>query len=222
MKKKLLTLSFLLSINCFSQITGTWYLENVQATDLSTRYVVPNISPAVSLSLTLNADFTFTAQGACNTMTGTWTSPFDQTFVIATHNTTTNTCSAPIHNDVESNFFGFLLMNMLQYHASVDGTNLMLTSALMGQAQFRDTQLQSPGFDVAQVSIYPNPAHSTISLNSGNAVLTKIEFINSLGQSTKTINTNFETIDIADLPTGIYIMKISSDTGSANKKIIKI
>lgn len=222
MKKILLTLTLLLSLNCFSQITQTWYLESVQATDLSPRYVIPGISPAISLSLTLNADFTFTAQGACNTMTGTWANLFDQAFIFTPSNTTTNTCSAPIHNEVEGSFFGFLMMNQLQYYVSTDGSNLSLNSALFGQARFKNYQLQSPGFDESQVSIYPNPAHSTISLNSGNAVVTKIEFINSLGQSTRTVNNNFETMDIADLPSGIYIMKISSESGAFNKKIIKI
>lgn len=221
MKKILLSLTLLLSINCFSQITQTWYLESVQATDFAPRYVIPGISPAISLSLTLNADFTFTAQGACNTMTGTWANLFDQAVTITPSNTTTNTCSAPIHTEVEGSFFGFL-MNQLQYYVSTDGSNLMLSSPLMGYAAFKNYQLQSPGFDERQVSIYPNPAHSTISLNSGNAVVTKIEFINSFGQSTRTVNNNFETMDIADLPSGIYILKISSESGAFNKKIIKI
>jgi len=89
-------------------------------------------------------------------------------------------------------------------------------------AVFKNYQLKAPGFDAAQISIYPNPASTTVSLDSGNVAVTKVEFINSLGQNTKTISTNFETIDISDLPTGIYIMKICSDAGAINKKIIKI
>lgn len=220
--KKTLAFILFLSVNCFSQITQTWYLENVQATDLSTRYVIPDINPAISLSLTLNADLTFTAQGACNTMTGTWADFFGQGIVITTSSTTTNTCSAPIHTEVENNFFGFLLMNQLQYYITTDNANLWLTSPLMGMAAFRNTQLQAGSFNTAKFHVYPNPAHSTISINSGNAVITKIEFINSLGQSTKEVNNNFETIDIADLPAGIYMMKISSDAGAVNKKIIKV
>ena len=59
------------------------------------------------------------------------------------------------------------------------------------------------------ISISPNPASNTININT-KLKITDLTIINSNGQIVKTIQNNNKTIDISDLETGIYILKINN------------
>jgi len=69
--------------------------------------------------LTINPDFSFTAQGACNTMTGTLVAD-TSIFIVGTFNITTNNCTIPIYTDLDNSFFQFLQMNAVQYYIGYD------------------------------------------------------------------------------------------------------
>ncbi|MEO6305835.1 MAG: T9SS type A sorting domain-containing protein, partial [Bacteroidia bacterium] len=67
---------------------------------------------------------------------------------------------------------------------------------------------------------YPNPATDILKIETGNSIneFTKIEIINNLGQVVlhQTHRPN-ETINIKDLPNGVYLLRLfdSTSTGSA-------
>jgi hypothetical protein len=42
-----------------------------------------------------------------------------------------------------------------------------------------------------------------------------------MGQNVKTIHHGFESINIADLSAGIYMLQIKTDLGTFNKKMVK-
>jgi len=70
------------------------------------------------------------------------------------------------------------------------------------------------------VNIYPNPAKDNIEvigLNNGT-----VDIINIQGQIVKSFNTfNSTTIDISDLSSGVYSIRIKTDDGILVKKMIK-
>ena len=75
-------------------------------------------------------------------------------------------------------------------------------------------------------SIYPNPAHDviTISPNNGAAENLNIAVINILGETvmqSNASNTNSHTLNISNLATGIYALKISNASSVSISKIIK-
>lgn len=78
------------------------------------------------------------------------------------------------------------------------------------------------------INIYPNPASSRLMVDFGNIQNTpnKIEILNSLGQVITTVNTkNISTatpleIDVNNLTTGIYFVKINADNASITKKLL--
>lgn len=72
----------------------------------------------------------------------------------------------------------------------------------------------------ATVQIFPNPANDKVEVNGiDNAT---IEIMNMQGQLVKTLNTlSKSTIDISQLPNGVYMMRIISDNGIVVKKFIK-
>lgn len=131
-------------------------------------------------------------------------------------------CDAEIHNSFESSYFG-VLQSAGQYQITSDGQGLILTidTPLFGKAIFNNYKLKSKSFDGEQLAIYPNPSHSVIYLNAKQLNISKVQIVNSFGQNIKTINNNFETLDISDLSSGIYFLKIDTEFGTINKKIIK-
>ncbi len=76
------------------------------------------------------------------------------------------------------------------------------------------------------VSIYPNPAQNTLNIELGEVQRNEITIYSIQGKLVKTIvsdlNNSLKTIDIADLPSGFYVVNISSPTGTVMKKFSKI
>jgi hypothetical protein len=71
-------------------------------------------------------------------------------------------------------------------------------------------------------TLYPNPVKEVLNIQSKQDVgVNSIEIYNQLGQIVMAI-TNFETkIDVTDLASGTYFVKINTDKGSSNSKFVK-
>jgi hypothetical protein len=72
------------------------------------------------------------------------------------------------------------------------------------------------------ISLYPNPANESITINSDN-IINSIVIFNPLGQriyQTK-VNDKSKSIDINSLSKGIYIIGVNTDKGYIKKKLIK-
>ena len=227
MKKIVLLVSIICSLNCFSQspnpeLFQTWYLSSVRISDMSPVYNVytinPPIVPTISISNTLN----FTGTGACNTFNGMFVSTFSGQLQTNTFTPTTLVCSPEIHNYFEVSYFGFLqYSSQYQIIPQVSGLLLILNNPIFGQAIFQNFPLKTTEFDLERIAIYPNPSNSTIFLNLNQIAILNINVINSYGQIVKTISDDFEAINISDLSSGIYILKIDTEIGTTNRKIIK-
>ncbi len=76
--------------------------------------------------------------------------------------------------------------------------------------------------DPTEISIYPNPTLSDVII-SGKENIEWIEIINQLGETIQTISVNnFETtIDVINMPAGLYFMKIKTETGIYSSNFIK-
>ncbi|WP_116788700.1 T9SS type A sorting domain-containing protein [Flavobacterium psychrotrophum] len=74
------------------------------------------------------------------------------------------------------------------------------------------------------ISLYPNPAQSSINIKlpqSIKALITGISIVNMLGQEVYLSNQQTAGIDITSLSVGIYIVKIKTQKGSWEGKFIK-
>jgi hypothetical protein len=80
------------------------------------------------------------------------------------------------------------------------------------------TNLSLADFDQLNVSLYPNPTNAKIKINS-NHTIDKVEVYNVLGR--KVDETNTKTIDFSEHSSGIYFLKIYSNTYIISKKVIK-
>jgi hypothetical protein len=76
-----------------------------------------------------------------------------------------------------------------------------------------------------QFSVFPNPSSDIVNLtNSANVLMNSVNITDINGRTVKSMNLNGVSnaqINISDLASGMYMMNISSDQGTATKKIIK-
>lgn len=75
----------------------------------------------------------------------------------------------------------------------------------------------------SKISVYPNPAQNTITINYNTFKTVHLEIIDSVGRlvSTNKLNENITKIDISSLSKGTYIFKIISEEGIGMNRIIK-
>ena len=70
------------------------------------------------------------------------------------------------------------------------------------------------------ISLYPNPIKDFVTVKLSNQLeLKDIKIINLLGK--EIVNTKLEKVNLSNLPSGIYLLKITTDKGIVTKKIIK-
>lgn len=71
------------------------------------------------------------------------------------------------------------------------------------------------------IAVSPVPATSSISIKS-NFTIAKVEILNLVGQSIKTVNTNGVSVDVSALAKGVYMVKASSANGKVGfSKFVK-
>lgn len=73
------------------------------------------------------------------------------------------------------------------------------------------------------VSLYPNPANSILNIQAKNDIqISSVNIYNTLGQLILVLpEVKDSGIDVSDLMTGTYFIKINSDKGTANTRFIK-
>lgn len=74
---------------------------------------------------------------------------------------------------------------------------------------------------VSNFRVYPNPAKDFINIESSSAAITSVAIYDLLGKQVRAEN-NLQNnkMDISDIASGIYLMKINSDLGSLTRKIV--
>ncbi|RMA57759.1 S8 family serine peptidase [Ulvibacter antarcticus] len=90
--------------------------------------------------------------------------------------------------------------------------------------QFESLILDVNASELDTISVYPNPTQNILNIVSPNTLLTGIQIFDVRGRSVKNVTVTSEanqTIDISNLESAMYFVKISSENGSITKRIIK-
>lgn len=73
-----------------------------------------------------------------------------------------------------------------------------------------------------QIKVYPNPANDFLNIQSkGNINIASVSIYNTLGQLVSATTDNTAAVDISNLSSGNYFVKINSDAGNSNAIFIK-
>jgi hypothetical protein len=71
-------------------------------------------------------------------------------------------------------------------------------------------------------SLYPNPAKDVLNIQTKyDLAVNSIEIYNQLGQVVMAITNYVTKIDVTDLASGTYFVKLNTEKGSANSKFVK-
>ncbi len=68
------------------------------------------------------------------------------------------------------------------------------------------------------VAVYPNPANDVLNIRTANRVV-EVRILNLTGQVISSSNTS--TVNVSELPTGTYLIQVTTDNGTANMKFNK-
>ena len=85
-----------------------------------------------------------------------------------------------------------------------------------------DASLATDSFDASSFSFYPNPVKDVLNLSYSQNI-SKVQVINLLGQEVKSVSMNATQaqIDMENLPTGTYLVKVTSDNQVKTIKVVK-
>lgn len=72
-----------------------------------------------------------------------------------------------------------------------------------------------------KLALYPNPVTSELNIETANSTIEKVAVYNLIGQMVKSIEGDARTIDMSNLSSGTYLVKIHTNQGIIDRKIIK-
>ena len=110
-----------------------------------------------------------------------------------------------------------LSVNNLDQSKRFTELNLGLVATLAGLNHHGLTEQQEP-----QVALYPNPAKEAVTVLAEDG-LQHISICNLLGQSVTTVHLNGQsqyTLNTSGFATGIYVVNITTETGTAFKRLV--
>lgn len=88
-----------------------------------------------------------------------------------------------------------------------------------------DRALSTSDFFAKNFSVYPNPSNGLVNVSSkGDASIQNLQVTDLNGRVVKTLNANgvSETqVNISDLTTGVYFLKVQTEQGTGSTKIVK-
>lgn len=223
------------------QLFQTWFLRNIQYSDAHYEYQsageIPNEIPPndnliqiqeLTPTLTIQEDYTYSGVGACNTFNGTLNFNNDpninRSFIAFNTSNTDNDCGSNTYTDFENDYFIFLQIGgwySIIPEDSGDGLTLFMHNPIFGHAIFTNYPLSVSEKQLQDIKLTFNPEHTKLYVNDSSNSIDNIKIYNTYGQSIKSISNNFNTIDIATLATGIYLVKIETSLGTVTKKVIK-
>lgn len=83
--------------------------------------------------------------------------------------------------------------------------------------------LKTQDFDFGNYfTLYPNPSKTVLNIKTNKGlIINSIEIYNQLGQIVIAVTNSVNAVDVSNLATGTYFIKINTEKGSANSKFVK-
>ena len=126
------------------------------------------------------------------------------------------------YHDTETTFTVEGLNDIRTYYFTVTGQSAIMESSPSNEAIVDMDTSVGENTGLQSVSIYPNPTSGMVSIEGAN--LNQVSVFNLLGEEVRRMAAQGEhtTLDLSDLPDGIYVVKASAETGSQSFRIVKI
>lgn len=83
------------------------------------------------------------------------------------------------------------------------------------------SNLSRNSFDaIAGLQVYPNPAKNLVNITSDSFATKNVEIFNIVGTKVLAISVNNTPVNVAGLPTGIYMIKVTEEDKTATRKLV--
>ncbi len=208
---------------------NTWYLNKLVSNGIDN--VPPTNSEVTSINLNFNQQNNSISTNACNSFSSEVVFGNNFTFSLKGGAATLRICFVQNNNFFESVYFDFLIENYpdnnFSYSIQENGTEKTLTinSSNNKQAIYLNRNLSKPEFKELYFEIYQDVSSNSIlvKLKNQNTENVSLEIFDSLGKKHKSKSYKSDTInmELGDLSSGIYFVKIITDKGVGTKKFIK-
>ncbi|WP_299891003.1 T9SS type A sorting domain-containing protein [uncultured Lacinutrix sp.] len=90
-----------------------------------------------------------------------------------------------------------------------------------GIISYSFSTLSTTSEELTGVSIYPNPAKDMVYLKGDTSKLNRVEIYNIAGQLVLVQNSGFDRIDISQLESAVYLVKLSAENAEKTIRLIK-
>jgi hypothetical protein len=230
--KKLYTLILLAALNfSFAQdpqiFNNTWYLKYITLDN------VTHYPPNPNITLNFNSSNSFITD-PCNYLAGSVLFENNYTnFSTSEYVMSLILCPDETLGTFEGIYFPFFTDNFSTNpvnftYSIIDLTGqltLFINSEFNKQAVYGNDALSTQQFNNESFSFYPNPSEDFIEINLNNSLAknTTLEIYSNIGilQKSERLTATTTQIDINNLASGIYFLKISNQNGTTLKKLIK-
>lgn len=111
------------------------------------------------------------------------------------------------------------------YNSDIDGTGtedyFSAPASGLDNFMFSTLSLEELILDDSSISVYPNPAENWLTINGDYSNINSVEIYSMSGQLVIEITNDFGKIDTGNLQSGIYFLKVKTDTLNKTIKFIK-
>jgi hypothetical protein len=94
-------------------------------------------------------------------------------------------------------------------------------AAVSGTSTFDFSTLSVEDKQLENLTVYPNPVNDILHIRSGEATIEKVEIYNLNGQLVKAKSNQIETINMSNLQSGMYLLKLYSNDASKTVKLLR-
>ncbi len=101
------------------------------------------------------------------------------------------------------------------------GQNYYRIKQIDYDGKFDYSNIASVYFNRDEISIYPNPAHDEIHIDSKKEVLRQINVYNHIGQLVQSLAQKSNVVNIKSLPHGVYWVRITEDAQTSTIQLVK-
>ena len=203
----------------------TWYPIEIMASDgYPGSMFTDEVDPAIAPFLIIHENLEISGMGSCNTFTGRleWDAEHDYRY-LRDFAVTEAICESQSQIDFENNYFSFLQNSHWNPEITQEnnGFSMSMSTWFFGYGYFNNYRMSTQEDNsLVKLELFPNPV-STILYIQSTENIQKTEIINSHGEIILQQSMNLNEVNIEQLNSGVYILKIYTDKGIQTEKFIK-
>ncbi|MCT8339434.1 T9SS type A sorting domain-containing protein [Flavobacteriaceae bacterium TK19130] len=207
----------------------TWYLH-VMGADLWANDYISDFEPPIYPTLTIHEDLSYDGIGSCNTFTGTFNYSVDiwNTSFLIQEEFEEAGLTCEFHNGFEAYYFeNFAIADYpltMEVYEDTEGASFSFEKSPGFFFRYYDQPiLTTSEFETSKVLLYPNPVEEVIYIEGVDSInFQRITIFNMLGEiimEVEHLPTN--SLNVAALPAGLFLIKMKTDTETLTEKLVK-